>query len=181
MKLKTRRPSPDSSAVEFERLYVRPKEGRTLIVGSQVYGDKEDRRRRYADAVGVDMQDGPGVDLVLDLEHLHDIGTFDHVECMSVMEHTKRPWRMAHTLERLMNPGATIFCTVPFVHRVHGYPSDYWRFTPESLKLLFPSISWDVLLIGGERMYGEQEKVSAVKKDNHPYLARCETMGFGRK
>ena len=181
MKLKTLRPSPDSSAAEFERLYVKPKEGRTLIVGSQVYGDKEDRRKRYADAVGLDMLPGPGVDVVANLEQGADIGTFDHVECMSVLEHSKRPWLLAMNLKKMMNPGATIFCTVPFVHRVHAYPDDYWRLTPNGLRFLFSFITWDVVLIGGERMYSEQQKVTAVKRDDHPYLARCETMGFGRK
>lgn len=179
--LRTLQPSPDSSAAEFERLYVRPKEGRTLIVGSQIYGDKEDRRKRYADVLGVDMQAGPGVDVVANLEEAVDIGMFDHVECMSVLEHSPRPWLLAANIERLMNPGATIFCTAPFVHRVHGYPDDFFRFTPNGLRSIFPSIAWDVLLIGGERIYQEQEKVSAVKQNGHPYLARCETMGFGRK
>lgn len=181
MKLRTLQPSPTSSSAEFERRYVKPKDGRTLIVGSQVYGDKEDRRSRYKNAVGVDMLAGPGVDVVANLEEGADIGTFDHVECMSVLEHSKRPWLVAMNLRKMMNPGATIFCTVPFVHRVHGYPDDFWRITPNGLRFLFSFIEWDVILIGGERVYGEQEKVTAVKKDGYPYLARCEIMGFGRK
>lgn len=179
--MKTLRPSPDSSAVEFERRFVRPKEGRTLIVGSRVYGDKEDRRFWYRSVVGVDMLPGPGVDVVADLEEVSDLGMFDHVECMSVLEHSKRPWLLAANIEKMMNPGATLFCTAPFVHRVHAYPNDFWRFTPEALRLLFPSITWESLVIGGERIYDENEKVTAIKEQGYPFIARSETMGFGRK
>lgn len=182
MKLKTLRPSPDSSAAQFERLYVKPKEGRTLIVGSQVYGDKEDRRKRYADVVGVDMLPGPGVDVVANLEEgAPDIGMFDHVECMSVLEHSPRPWLLAENIQKLMNRDATIFCTVPFVHRVHAYPDDYFRISPNGLRFMFPCIAWAGLLIGGERLYGEHDKVTVIKSEGHPYLARSETMGFGHK
>ncbi len=90
----------------FERKFRRPKEGRTLIVGSHVYGGREDRRKLYKKAVGVDMIAGPGVDVVADLEDTGSImdlwtgdGPFDHVECRSVLEHSRRPWRLARNIE----------------------------------------------------------------------------------
>ena len=85
------------------------------------------------------MQEGEGVDLVLDLEESlpEGLGTFAHVECMSVLEHSKRPWLLAANPEQLMEPGATIFVSVPFIWRFHGYPSDYFRLTPEALPVLF--------------------------------------------
>ena len=71
-----------SAAERFEREVVRPRQGRTLIVGSKVYADKEDRRGRYSDAVGVDMLSGDGVDFVVNLEEPlpKALGLFDHVE-----------------------------------------------------------------------------------------------------
>ena len=33
--------------------------------------------------------------------------------------------------------------SVPFAWKFHGYPSDYWRFTREGVKKLFPRIDWD--------------------------------------
>lgn len=178
--MKTVQPSPDSSLAQFERQFVRPATGRTLIVGSQVYKDKEDRRRRYNDAVGIDMLAGPGVDIVADLEEkLPDqLGKFDHVECMSVLEHSRRPWLLAANVERLMAPGATLFVSVPFIWRIHAYPSDYWRLTPEGIRSIFPGISWQKLMLAGN-VLTEGPKVRAVKEDGHPYLARTDTVGFG--
>ena len=33
---------------------------------------------------------------------------------------------------------------VPFAWKFHGYPSDYWRFTHEGIKQLFPNIDFDM-------------------------------------
>lgn len=183
MKLKTLRPSPDSSVCEFERKFVKPKAGRTLIVGSQVYGDKEDRRALYADAVGVDMLQGPGVDLVLNLEEElpGDLGQFYHIECMSVLEHSRRPWLLAANLDRLMRPGATIFVTVPFVFRIHGYPDDYFRFTPNGIRAIFPGVTWEAMALASD-VLSDGPKLRMVRQNgDYPYFARTETVGFGRK
>lgn len=169
---------------DFEAAYVRPKTGRTLIVGSRVYGDKPDRRKLYANAVGVDMQEGEGVDDVVDMEECRAtstrIGMFDHVECMSVLEHSKRPWLLAETIDQCMWLDSTIYVTVPFCWRHHSYPGDYWRVSVEALEVLFPSIEWI------ERRYVSETivdgtKLPAVKVGRHPYIARTETCGFGVK
>lgn len=173
--------SPASSLEQFEQKFVRPNPGRTLIVGSQVYRDKEDRRLRYPDVVGIDMLDGPGVDRVLDLEEPlpDDLGLFDHIECMSVLEHSRRPWLLAANLERLMAPGATIFVSVPLVWRIHGYPNDYFRITPDGVRSLFPGVEWEALMLASHDLTAGP-KFAVVKQGGHPYMARTETCGFGR-
>ncbi len=168
----------------FERAHVRPKPGRTLIVGSHLYREKEDRRLRYRDVIGVDMQAGPGVDRVLDMEEPlpDDLGTFEHVECMSVLEHSKRPWLLAANVERLMNPGATLYVTVPFVFRIHGYPDDYWRLTPRAVALIFPSIVWRAQRLVNWQVEEEGRiKLRVEKIAGTPWFPRTETMCFGRK
>ena len=122
---------PGLPTLQFEEQFVRPKPGRTLIVGSRVYEGREDRRPLFADAIGVDMLAGPGVDRVLNLEDPlpSDLGQFDHVECISVLEHSKRPWKLAANLTRLMSMGATIYLAAPFIWRVHNFPNDYFRYT----------------------------------------------------
>ncbi|WP_440221840.1 class I SAM-dependent methyltransferase [Dokdonella sp. MW10] len=173
---------PASSLEEFEQRVVTPRAGRTLIVGSQVYGDKEDRRARYPDVVGIDMLAGPGVDRVLDLEESlpDDLGLFDHVECMSVLEHSRRPWLLAANIERLMAPGATLFVSVPFVWRIHGYPNDYWRLTPEGVRALFPEIEWTAVMLASHGLT-EGPKFGSTKVGAHPYFARTETVAFGTR
>jgi hypothetical protein len=107
----------DSYAPEaFETQYVRPRAGRTLICGSYVTESKPDRRKRYPDALGVDLRPGPGVDVVANLE-FEQFGVFDHVECLSVLEHAQRPWRVAENLMGQMRSGSTIHLSVPFIWR----------------------------------------------------------------
>ncbi len=171
-----------SAIDEFEGEHVKPKLGRTLIVGSHVYKSKEDRRTRYADAVGVDMLDGPGVDIVADLEDaLPDgLGLFDHVECLSVLEHSKRPWLLAENVERLMAPGGTIFVRVPFVWRVHGYPNDYWRMTTEAIRSIFTGVEWLTMRYGHGSLT-ESAKIPILTQNENKYFARTESCGFGVK
>lgn len=170
-----------SSITEFEQRHVTPRPGRTLIVGSRVYRDKPDRRKLYADAVGIDMQAGEGTDIVQDLEEglpIEQLQSFDHVECLSVLEHCKRPWLVAANIERMMKRGATIWVSVPFVWRLHSYPGDYWRVTPEGLPVLFPNVDWQERHI----VPGRGDKLLTIKPTNGvPYFARTETCGFGVK
>lgn len=164
----------------FVRRYVRPRAGRTLIVGAFVTDGKADRRALYEEAVGVDMRPGPGVDLVLNLEDglPEDLGVFDHVECCSVLEHSRRPWLLAANVERLMAPGATLHLQVPFVWRFHDYPSDYWRFTAEGVRELFPGIHWEALMYAGDRLR-EDTYLKARDFNGVPHLPRTEVCGFG--
>lgn len=165
---------------KFALRYVQPKPGRTLIAGSRVYKTRTDRRSAYPDAIGVDMQPGDGVDRVLDLEQEipSDIGKFDHIECLSVLEHARRPWLIAENLQRVMLPGATIHLAVPFVWRVHAYPSDYFRFTAEGVRTLFRDIDWRKLLYVHHQITKDSE-IPNTRVNDHQYFARTEVAGFG--
>lgn len=166
----------------FEGRYVRPAPGRTLIVGSRVYDGKSDRRALYPEAVGVDMLEGPGVDRVLNLEDdlPADLGQFAHVECLSVLEHSARPWLLAANIERVMVKGATFYLSVPFVWRVHGYPGDYWRFTADAVRVLFPGIRWAELRYASDRLRPDTYlKAVELGEEAHPHFPRCEVLGFG--
>jgi hypothetical protein len=166
---------------EFESMYVRPRRGRVLVVGSKLYKTKRgDRRALHEDAVGIDMQPGEGVDRVLDLEETlpDDLGTFAHVECLSVLEHSRRPWLMAANLERLLIVGGTLFLAVPFMWRIHGYPDDYWRFTPNGIRQLFPRLAWQKLCFA-HRELSEDQTLPQVVAEQHIHFARTEVYGFG--
>lgn len=162
---------------KFHDQFRKPAPGRTLIVGSRVYPGREDRRLLYPDALGVDMLEGPGVDLVYNLEEslIPTSHLFAHIECRSVLEHSRRPWLLAANIERLMAPGATLDLSAPFVWRVHAYPSDYWRFTTEAIRELFPNIEWTALT------YATQTSLKTKKIRVGPavYLARSEVLAWG--
>jgi hypothetical protein len=133
------------------------------------------------------MLEGPGVDVVANLEDLHaadeivaaEHGQFAHIECRSVLEHSKRPWLLAQNLETLMVPGATLDLSVPFVWRTHAYPSDYWRFTTEAVRELFPRVEWKALAYATQDVLTAKGKLPAFSPGGKVYLPRCEVLGWG--
>ncbi len=164
--------------LDFERNRVRAAPGRVLIVGSKVYPGRTDRRVHHDDALGVDMEPGEGVDLVADLEVRADFGPFAHVECLSVLEHSRRPWLMAHNIEEMLLEGGTLFVAAPFAWREHAYPSDYWRFTTEGIRALFPRIDWLAMSYAGIRL---RDRPKRTMVDGFPHFPRQEVFAFGRR
>lgn len=164
---------------EFQRLHVRPADGWTLVVGSKVFPGREDRRGKFAKAIGLDMQKGEGVDICHNLEHPIVGRKFAHIDCVSVLEHCRRPWLVAENIVGLMGHGSTIFVSVPFVWRVHSYPSDYWRFTPEAVNSLFPRIRWDRMMYGHSELAEVTERLPLTKTDGYPMIARTEIYAAG--
>jgi len=64
--------------------------------------------------------------------------TFDVVFSISVLEHVDRPWAAASEMTRILKPGGVVYHQAPFSDFFHRAPNDYWRFTPEAMKVLFP-------------------------------------------
>jgi SAM-dependent methyltransferase len=154
------------------------KPGKTLVVGSKCYGEKIDRRELYPDAVGLDLFEGEGVDFVHDLEKPLRM-RFDHVDCVSVLEHVRRPWKMAENIEKLLVKDGTLLICVPFVWRVHAYPSDFWRMTGEALEILFPKIHWvdRRYLVEGKAKRGVKGKLDRQGQ----WMQRAELAAWGIK
>lgn len=153
--------------------------GRTLLLGSKLYENSHSRQHWYPDCVGLDMQAGEGVDIVHDMEQplAESVGTFNHVDCCSVLEHVSRPWLFAENVMNVMRPGASILVSVPFAWRVHGYPSDYWRMTPEAIRVLFHKIDWvDMSYTAYGKTYG---KAPALNMNDRVYFDRSEVVAFG--
>ena len=177
--------SRDDLYAQFEALDVfAPAPGRTLIAGSNLYDTgKEDRRKKFKHAVGVDQIMGPGVDVVADLEsnEYKRLGMFNHVECLSVLEHSKKPWVLAKNLESMLPIGGTLYLSVPFVWRVHNYPGDYWRFTLEGVRELFTRIQWRKISYAHTSLDEKGILPKFTDDAGHPYLGRTEVIGFGAK
>jgi len=96
--------------------------------------------------VGVDIREGPNVDLVCDigdLDFVFDSESFDLVVCTEVLEHVKDWPRAIQNLKTVVAPGGVILITVPTVgFPYHEYPSDYWRFTLDNLRSIFSDFDW---------------------------------------
>lgn len=143
----------DFNQLAFVERHVGQFEGPFLEVGSKDYGSTQDLRSLFAGRgkyVGVDVDAGPGVDTVLDLtapaEQIdRQLGgmRFGAIFCLSVLEHCRQPFLMAQNLARLLRPGGKLCVSVPFAWEFHGYPSDYWRFTSEGIRVLFDGLVFD--------------------------------------
>lgn len=87
--------------------------------------------------LGVDVREGPGVDVVASVEQLpfppRSAGT---VLAFSTFEHVARFWRGFDEVQRILRPDGVFVVSCPFHFHIHDHPSDYWRFTPEAFKLL---------------------------------------------
>jgi SAM-dependent methyltransferase len=103
-------------------------------------GQPNDLRPLFAERefIGTDFRNGPGVDRIEDLRNLTfgdgEIGT---ALCLDTLEHCADPIAAARELRRVVSPngGVCVLSSVMLIG-IHGYPSDYWRFTPEGLRLL---------------------------------------------
>ena len=68
---------------------------------------------------------------------------FNTIICMSVIEHVRDIFTFSRNVEALLDKGGLAVISAPFAWEVHGYPGDYWRFTAEGIRYLFPSIDFD--------------------------------------
>jgi O-antigen biosynthesis protein len=113
--------------------------GYLLEVGSY---DVNGSVRQVVDvSIGIDIREGPGVDLVLDandlVEHFGE-GAFDSIVSAEMLEHCEN-WRGAiNNMWGVLKDGGMLVLTAcaPGKGR-HDYPADYWRFTPKDLAKIF--------------------------------------------
>jgi len=130
--------------------------GPVLEIGSKRYGGPPiffDYRAIFPSGtpyLGVDMEPGEGVDLVLDMASAltavkgnFNGKTFNSIICMSVLEHVKDVFSLARNISALLSEGGTAILSVPFSWGIHSYPDDYWRFTPNAMRYLFPALQFD--------------------------------------
>ena len=64
--------------------------------------------------------------------------------CKSVLEHVENPIQAVNEMYRVLQPGGYCFIYVPFLYYYHaerGYYKDYWRFTADTLDMLFKKFS----------------------------------------
>ena len=74
---------------------------------------------------------------------------FDAVVSDQVLEHIEgSPQAAIDETFRILKPGGLVLHATCFINPVHGAPMDYWRFTPDALKLLVAKHG-DVVDVGG--------------------------------
>jgi len=141
-----------------ELIYLKEKikqvDGSILEIGSKEYYDGQkdlpqtSSFREYFpgnEYIGIDIEPGKGVDSQVDLtkgiEPFQE-NYFSLVICTSVLEHVAQPWVMAENITKILTPEGKLYISVPWVHRYHPYPDDYYRFSPQGIKAIFPELVW---------------------------------------
>ena len=92
-------------------------------------------RWRYT---GVDLERGPGVDVVLDSPYRLPFasGSVDLVLSGQAFEHIEHFWMTWLEIIRVLKPGGLIFLIAPSRGPEHRYPQDCWRFYPDGYRAL---------------------------------------------
>jgi SAM-dependent methyltransferase len=145
-----------------------------LEVGSyQVEGQEEiaDIRPFFGDKsyVGIDVRQGPGVDQVADVERLpYPDRSFGTVIALSTFEHVPHFWRGFDEIYRVLRPDGAFFVSCPFNVRIHNYPNDYWRFTPEAFELLLCDYPSKIIGWHGPTKRPENVWALAFREDREP-------------
>ncbi len=96
------------------------------------------RPRKY---VGVDIEKGPGVDVVCNAEDLLEVfgrNSFDVVISTELLEHVKDWKKVISSIKNVCRPGGTILITTrSYGFRYHAYPNDFWRYELDDMKRIF--------------------------------------------
>lgn len=132
-----------------------PLRGPVLEVGSyQVQGQEGDIELRplFPDEefVGVDMRAGPGVDRVEDvMDMTFPDDSFATIVLAETLEHVEDPQRAVDEVRRVCRPDGFVIATSLMDFPIHGYPSDYWRYTPEAFRRLVRSYATSATFCAG--------------------------------
>lgn len=74
-------------------------------------------------------------------------GSFDCAVALTVFEHLKNPFIAAKEANRILKKRGIFAITVPFTHRMHSDPYDFYRFTTYGLRHILESAGFEVLEI----------------------------------
>jgi len=119
------------------------KEGMDILeVGSrEVEGSIREIFTR-ANYTGFDLYEGANVDVTGDAHKLSDYfkkdKKFDLIVSLYVFEHLAMPWVVAEEIMKMLKLGGSVFIIAPFAFAAHERPWDFFRFSEQGLKTLFP-------------------------------------------
>lgn len=111
--------------------------------------------------VGCDMRPGPGVDRVEDVSAIGlPDGSVGTILCIETFEHVFEVRKAFDEVYRILKPGGLFVITSPLNFRIHGYPDDYWRMTPNCLRRMLAP--YDARLTGHQGYHKFPHSVMAV-------------------
>lgn len=127
---------------EFKRRLENVKPCRILCTGAKVWDGSvnpdHSRHVAHAEWVGTDIEGGDGVDIKCDLQRIDrdQDERFDGVFSPATLEHIERPWVAVIAMANVLKPGGILYIQTHQTFPIHGYPSDYFRFSEEAMKTM---------------------------------------------
>jgi SAM-dependent methyltransferase len=95
----------------------------------------------YENVVNYEIVDYDSTDVLGVGEHLpFESNTFDAVFSIAVLEHVRDPFRCAAEIARVLKKGGQLYCCIPFLQPLHGYPHHYFNATPQGARRLFEDL-----------------------------------------
>jgi SAM-dependent methyltransferase len=123
--------------------------------------------------IGCDIRPGRGVDRIEDAQRLSfpdaSIGT---VLMFEILEHLPDPRAAVAEAHRVLRDEGMLAMSVPFNYRLHGFPTDYWRFTASGVHQLLAPFPHKTVFSLGPRLKPSFTFAVAHKSGSSEVLAK---------
>ncbi|HEV3166064.1 MAG TPA: methyltransferase domain-containing protein, partial [Isosphaeraceae bacterium] len=90
-------------------------------------------------------------------------GVAGSVLCIETFEHVFEVRKAFDEVFRILKPGGLFVITSPLNFRIHGYPDDYWRMTPQCLRRMLAPYAARVVGFQGHRSFPHTVMALAAK------------------
>lgn len=92
---------------------------------------------KYSSYIGVDITSYSWADVLASSENLpFKDGSFDLCLCTKVYEHVPSPRQTTREVSRILGENGVLLLSTHAAFPVHDYPTDYWRWTDQGLKMM---------------------------------------------
>jgi len=165
---------------ELHKQFKRLKPGVVLEVGVGYSSYK--KYIPYTRYFTLDFDKGSNPDICCDVHHIKWTSEyFDTVIAIEVLEHVHTPEKVIDEIWRILKPGGVCILSTRFIYPYHPGPKDYYRFTWDSLELLFKEFKHVEIYHHGNRIqslwqiinYGRC--IGAVLNLLNPFIARLSS------
>ncbi len=117
-------------------LFPRIEGGRVLDIGSKDSPYKD--VIQFDEFVRLDMSPESHPDICCDVHNIKaEDQSFEAVIATELLEHCYDPQRVVSEIYRVLKDGGVCLLSTRFMYRYHPDPKDYYRFTRDSLEMLF--------------------------------------------
>ena len=132
--------------------------GKVLEIGSWIAPGQEaiqcrdhvSKLENVIEYVGLDMREGPGVDVVCDAKNTsYPDNTWDVIICLDTLEHVDWPRDLVREAARILKKGGHLFLASVMNFPIHDYPCDYYRYTPAAITLLLQDAGLEPMDVKG--------------------------------